>query len=549
MHQVIDRAEQALGRLEAHRRSVNRGMELGEVIGYYTGINFELLRLGTAAAAGAGDAEVMRGLMQYAALGEIKEAAGLERALLANALAAGELGTAQRLALQDLSSRQQAHEQLFERLAGEQTLGLHRQLLVAPTEAVDRARDTALMGEFDGLGASHWWQIASVRIDALDELQQQLGAALVAEVGDQISSAHGAFAVNLAAMLFAVPLIAFAWRVSNRIGVRVNRLRMLMRRVRKELDLGLRAEDEAADDLGEMAAALNEMLERFSWVVAEVKQSALELASPAEQLAAVSEQTSQGIGRQQSQTEQVATAMNEMSATVQEIARLAQEAAQKAQEADTETLATREGVQQMLAAMEHLTGEIARAADVVRQLEEQSTRIGSVVAIIDGITEQTNLLALNASIEAARAGGAGRGFAVVADEVRTLAVRTRESTQEIRTVIEHLQTEASGAAEAMAISQRDCRQTAELAAGAGERLENVVQAVAQIKDMNLQIAGATEEQSAVAAEIDHSVVAIRDIALETTSGADQTAASSEQLARLARSLEESSRVFRVRSAA
>ncbi|WP_442964147.1 methyl-accepting chemotaxis protein [Pseudomonas sp. NMI760_13] len=249
--------------------------------------------------------------------------------------------------------------------------------------------------------------------------------------------------------------------------------------------------------------------------------------------------------QQHREIEQVATAANEMSATAHDVAHNAAQAAQAARGADQ---ATRDGLARVAATREaigELAGGMNAAMDEARALESRGEQIGSVLEVIRAIAEQTNLLALNAAIEAARAGEAGRGFAVVADEVRNLAQRTQVSVEEIRQVIEGLQQGTQDVVGAMHAGQRQAQDSAAQMEQTLPALQRIGEAVAVITDMNLQIASAAEEQSAVAEEVNRNVAGIRDVTESLAGQADESARISQALNRLANQQQVLMEQFRV----
>ncbi|HSC83122.1 MAG TPA: methyl-accepting chemotaxis protein [Pseudomonas sp.] len=299
------------------------------------------------------------------------------------------------------------------------------------------------------------------------------------------------------------------------------------------------------DELGQLQQSMQRMTLSLRELIGHIRDGVTQIASAAEQLSAVTEQTSAGVNGQKVETDQVATAMNEMTATVQEVARNAEEASEAASNADRQAKEGETAVNDAVNQMDKLAGEVGRSNDAVSHLKEESLKIGSVLDVIKAVAEQTNLLALNAAIEAARAGEAGRSFAVVADEVRGLAQRTQKSTEEIEGLIAGLQNGTQQAASLMESSRELTESTVELTRRAGRRLSAIAQSVSSIQSMNQQIATAAEEQTAVAEEINRSVINVRDISEQTSAASEQTAASSVELARLGNELQMLVSRFRV----
>lgn len=309
-------------------------------------------------------------------------------------------------------------------------------------------------------------------------------------------------------------------------------------------DTTVRVRYQGQDELRDVAIAFNNMSERFQTALHDVDRSAEQLAAASEETSVITVNTSESMQKQQNEISQVATAMNEMHATANEVARSASQAADAARHADEEAALGRDVSLQTIEAIESLASGVESATAVIEALAKDSEDIGSVLDVIRSIAEQTNLLALNAAIEAARAGEAGRGFAVVADEVRTLASRTQQSTQEINDMVARLQSGAAQAVEAMGTGRVQARAGVEQTLKTTACLESIVSAIHTINDMNVQIASAAEEQSAVSEEITRSVVAINDLTTETTDGAMQTTQASHEVARLASALQDMLERFR-----
>lgn len=303
-----------------------------------------------------------------------------------------------------------------------------------------------------------------------------------------------------------------------------------------EGDLTVTLKTGSRDETGQLLIAMNTMAERLRNMVMSIAAASSQLAHAVDEVSTISHQASANTQLQRDNLTMTATAMEEMTATVREVAQSAQDASVSATIADGEAKRGRDLVRLVNDSIELLAVDLSSSSTAISGLNQESENVGNILDVITSIADQTNLLALNAAIEAARAGDHGRGFAVVADEVRTLASKTRDSITMIQEMIQRLQVQARESVQAMGVSTEKTAETVSMANEAEHALLGIAQAVAKINAMNAQIASASEEQSAVADDINHAIAAVNQVSEETHEGAQLVAKANEDLAILSASL-------------
>ncbi|MBL4832025.1 MAG: methyl-accepting chemotaxis protein, partial [Aliivibrio sp.] len=216
-----------------------------------------------------------------------------------------------------------------------------------------------------------------------------------------------------------------------------------------EGDLTRRLDDSTNDEIGALSGSYNRFVESLADMLKQVQSTTTQLLEGVKSIDVQMNNISQDVLKQQSQTEMMATAIQEMGHTADEIASNANHAAQSTGEVDIAAVDGSNSVEETISHVIEMENKLSSTTEVIQQLAKETLAINTMLEVIHGISEQTNLLALNAAIEAARAGEQGRGFAVVADEVRTLAQRSNQSTVEIKTIIERLQQKSDQSVAAM----------------------------------------------------------------------------------------------------
>ncbi|MGX9417963.1 methyl-accepting chemotaxis protein [Vibrio sp. WJH972] len=381
------------------------------------------------------------------------------------------------------------------------------------------------------------------------ELAEQVKAMVLTEqntLGDELK------ALIHQNMLYSITLSAIA--IVLGIGVSVFLARRITQPISQAVglanqladgDLTIKVPPHSKDETGMLLDAVDNTANKLRAMIGTISQSSMELASASDELAVVTEQSSKGIMQQETESDLVATAMNEMATTVHDVANNASKASEAATQADQESMAGSNVVNLTIQSINELHDNVNNSSSKLQEVEKQVENISNILNVIKEIADQTNLLALNAAIEAARAGEQGRGFAVVADEVRSLAARTQTSTGEIQQIITQLQTGTKLTVEAMTEGKAHALTCVDRAEQTNEALSAITNAISLINEMNFQIASASEQQSTVAETINQNVENVRRIAQENAAGASQTLSSSREIAQLADNLNQMVVQFKV----
>ncbi|MFS1422255.1 methyl-accepting chemotaxis protein [Shewanella sp. 10N.286.48.B5] len=518
---TLRQIDSQLQQLQSIRRSVdNLSISVAEEVKYYSDLNKTLLSVVDETAMQSTISELSLKLASFGAFLQLKERAGIERAVLSSTFGQQGFKAGGYVKFVTLVAEQNTYAERFSTMATDLALKQFEQdNRSKEVNAVNAIRQIAFSQNAEEIKNQHpevWFKTSTNRINLLAKFEQYLATELVTLTQHKLSTASQQMWSSLIALTVSVLLLVWlSLSVSRYLSRSLNQLFNKVSHAGNNFDLSTRIDHDSTDEFGELAKAFNGMMADFETVITQVRHNASQLVNVVEQVNSYASSMRQYIEQGHLEAEQVASAMTEMSATVTQIAANAVQASDASSSANKEANIGNIGVSKTAVSIKHLAGEINDASTAIKTLDQDVQSIVSILEVISAISEQTNLLALNAAIEAARAGEQGRGFAVVADEVRTLAQRTQSSTDDIKRMTERLKSGAQLAVQTMERGMVSADESVIEVEQAGNELQQIVAEIDTIDSMNQQIASATHEQAAVAEEVNRNAMQISEIYSQT----------------------------------
>ncbi|MBC3420164.1 methyl-accepting chemotaxis protein [Pseudomonas sp. RW3S2] len=342
-----------------------------------------------------------------------------------------------------------------------------------------------------------------------------------------------AIIVLVLALVFALVAAAFSRVIVKPIGQVSTGLQQI---AQGEGDLRQDLVIQGKDETAELAGWFNKFLAAIRQLIQRIGAASGNLHEASRANSELAGNMNEAAGRQREAVELVSTAFNEMVATANEVARSCSSAADAAENGHHRVAEGKQQIELTTDNVNRLGSRLSESSQAMVELEEGSRNINQILGTIRAIAEQTNLLALNAAIEAARAGDQGRGFAVVADEVRALAKRTADSTGEIDQLLNTLGNKTQEVSQKMESCLDLSRASVSSIARARDSFEGIQLSVNEIRDQNLQISAAAEEQHSVAEEINRHIQQIYDEARLVEGLASSAQSDSGRLSQLSEEL-------------
>lgn len=513
---LFSQVNQQLDKLSSIRQQVdNLSISVNDEVVFYSQLNSLLLSI-INNTANENESSILA--ISSVAIGSFlqhKERAGIERAVLSNVFSLDSFTPTLLQKFISLLAEQTVYLDKFKAHATTEQLAIYEKNLTSQAlQPVEDYHKIALNNvDKNGFNADPkaWFDTMSQKINLLKTVEVSLLENLH-DNNQQLLSEKETYLITLGLIiLISLSLILLlSFYIAMQLHKGINEITSKLVSITTHNDLTLRIEVNSKDELGEISLTINQLVAHLQGLVGKIQHTSHALKNNLAENIKNNHIIEGKINSGTEQVIQVVTATTEMSSTVADIARNAMHASTETEKANNQSQHGNHEVEETIENINNLSIELNNASTVIDKLNGSVLNIGKFLNVINAVSEKTNLLALNAAIEAARAGDYGRGFSVVADEVRSLALQTKESTNEIELMINELQSSSKDAQKAMSNGIEMVSKSVNDATQTGQDILLITNSIQEINEMNEQIATAAEEQSCVTEEINRNMLHIQD---------------------------------------
>ena len=312
-----------------------------------------------------------------------------------------------------------------------------------------------------------------------------------------------------------------------------------------DLTVDLTSAEKRRDELGLLLQSFSKMIKNLSGSIKDINEGINMIGSSASEILAATTQVASG-------TAETATAISETTTTVEEVQQAAKLSAQKAKNvADSaQKLAQvsqngQKAVEETGNVMNRIREQMDSIAQTVVRLSEQSQSIGGIIASVTDIADQSNLLAVNAAIEAAKAGEQGKGFAVVAQEIKNLAEQSKQSTSQVRNILNDVQKATSAAVMATEQGSKAVEAGIKQSVQSGEAIRILAESSNEAIQTSTQIVASSQQQVVGMDQIGVAMQNINQAGTETAVSMVQSEKAAKNLTELGQKLKDLVERFKV----